>query len=151
MTKEKGDEVGVNLYYDDFEIGQTYPMFEYSISAEDMAVHRASYECLFEGMPDTEPADDETIVSPFAVNSFLAIRAAFGMPDGVLHARETLHLHAPARVTDQLRVELSILDKYERNGRPFIVFRHRVMRQESELVMDIDRTICWIRKEREEK
>jgi acyl dehydratase len=55
-------------------------------------------------------------------------------------------MHAPAYVSDRLRVELSVLEKYERNGRPFIVFRHRVTRQEGEPVMDIDRTVCWKRK-----
>lgn len=136
----------MSLYYDDFEAGQTYPVFEYAISAEDMAVHRASYEWTIEGLDGAAPAVGDEIISPFAINSFLAMRASFDMPEGVLHAREILRMHAPAHVSDRLRVELSVLEKYERNGRPFIVFRHRVTRQEGEPVMDIDRTVCWKRK-----
>ncbi|MYN13869.1 hypothetical protein GSY71_12045 [Pusillimonas sp. TS35] len=137
----------MNLYYDDFEIGQSYPIYECSISADDIAAHRASYECSFDWERDDEQSCDEGVVSPFSLNSFLAIRASFGMPDGVLHARETLHMHAPAYVSDRLSVKLSVLDKYEHNGRPFIVFRHHIIREKGELVMEIDRTLCWIKKE----
>lgn len=138
--------MGVKLYYEDFEIGMTYPIFEYAISAEDMELHRASYDYTLEGMEDTAPSASEKVISPFAINSFLAMRSVIAMPDGVLHARETLHLHSPAYVADRLHVELSVLDKYERNGRPFLVFRHRVTRDKGDPVMDIDRTVCWLRK-----
>lgn len=140
--------MSVNLYYDDFEIGKVYPVFSYSISQEELNTHRNSYSYVLD---EREASDDvpEDVISPFALNSFLAIRASFGMPDGVLHARENIVLHAPAFASDQLQVELSVLDKYEKNGRPFIVFRHRITRQNDEPVMDIDRTICWIQKQGE--
>lgn len=136
----------MHLYYDDFEVGQTFPIFEYSISAEDMAVHRASYQCSLTAVENAESDSLTDVISPFAINSFLAMRASMSMPDGVLHARETLRLHAPAYLSDRLQVQLSVVEKYERNGRPFVVFRHSVTREEGEAVMDIDRTICWVRK-----
>ena len=147
----KGDEVSTNLYYDDFEIGKVYPVFGHSISQDELAVHRRCYEYTPEWDGPDEAARDDSMIPPFALNSFLAMRASFGMPDGVLHSREAMTLHAPAYASDQLEVELSVIDKYERNGRPFIVFRHRVTRQGGEPVMDIDRTICWIRPQGGEK
>lgn len=140
--------MSVNLYYDDFEIGKEYPVFSYSISQEELNTHRNSYSYVLEGLETSNDVPSD-VISPFALNSFLAIRASFGMPDGVLHAREKMVLHKPAFASDQLHVKLHVLDKYKKNGRPFIVFRHTVTRQDDQPVMDIDRTICWIQKQGE--
>lgn len=138
-------------YYEDFAEGQTFEPFLCRVSAEDLAVLDNCINLKKVTGPDGQvlpaPATDGTRVSPFLLNSFLPMRARVKMPDGLLHARETLRMHGFAQVGDELQTVMTVKARYEKNNRKFLEFEHVVSRvADGQPLMTFDRTIAWVNK-----
>lgn len=138
-------------YYEDFAEGQSFEPFLCRVSADDVA---ALTNCINlnkitgpDGKVLPAPESDDTRVSPFLLNSFLPMRARVKMPDGLLHARETLRMHGSAQVGDELKTVMTVKARYEKNNRKFIEFEHAVSRvADGQPIMSFDRTIAWVNK-----
>ena len=136
-------------YFDDFVEGHSYAPFKWRITAEDVAAFDG---CLAvgplrraDGSVVEAAASSGTVLSPFILNTFKAMRAGIRMPDGLLHAKETMMLHAPAQVGDELVAILKIKSKYLKNGRKFVVLEHTITRaDDGKPVMTIDRLVVWV-------
>ena len=68
------------------------------------------------------------------------------MPDGLLHARETLELHAPAYPGDRLSLTLRVKSKYIKNDKKFVLMEHEITRVDDQRrIMTVDRLIVWVK------
>src|SRR5690606_22921669 len=115
-------------YYEDFAEGQTFESFLCRVSADDVAALGNSINLKKRTGPDGKelpaPPADGARVSPFLLNSFWPMRARVKMPDGLLHARETLRMHGSAQVGDELQTIMTVKARYEKNNRKFVEFEH---------------------------
>jgi hypothetical protein len=137
-------------YYDDFVEGYVYEPFIWRVSSEDATVLNGCLQVgelhREDGTVVAESSLVENMLSPFILNTFKAMRARIRMPDGLLHAKETIVLHAPAREGDALRANLKIKAKYEKNGRRFVVLEHDIRRTDDDAqVMTLDRLVAWVK------
>lgn len=137
------------IVYDDFVEGQAFPPYDFTVSAEDVAMLAGALD-----MGPLRRADGSVVegeagdqgVSLFLLNTFQVQRNAFRMPDGILHARETLVSHGPARAGEPLRMTIQVKSKYERNGRLFIVLDLELSRRADQArILTVERTLCWPR------
>lgn len=138
-------------YYDDFVEGHAYEPFRTRLTADDAATLA---RCLTLG-PLTGPngeliapandAGDGAALSPFLLNSFHAMRARIRMPDGLLHARETMRLLAPAHAGDELETTIRIASKFLKNDRKFVLLEHIVRRPaDGTHIMTFERLVAWV-------
>lgn len=140
------------IVYDDFEEGCVYPPFDFTVTAADRAafescVTAAPIERQGAGpLPETPEDEGRRPLSALLLNTFKVQRASFRMPEGVLHARETLRMHAPAYEDEPLRVAITVKSKYRRNDRPFVVLDLALTRvADGAPILTIERTLCWPR------
>lgn len=136
-------------YYEDFTEGQGFEPFLFRVTAEDVSVLHNCINLRQVTGPDGQalaaPGTDKTRVPPFLLNSFLPMRARIRMPDGLLHARETLKTHGFAQVGDELQTVMTVKARYEKNNRKFIELEHVVSRvADGQPIMTFDRTIAWV-------
>lgn len=137
------------IVFDDFVEGQAFPPYDFAIPAEDAAMLAAALD-----MGPLRRADGSAVegaaeadgLSLFLLNTFQVQRNAFRMPDGILHARETLVSHGPAYAGEALRMTIQVKSKYERNGRLFIVLDLELTRRADQApILTVERTLCWPR------
>jgi acyl dehydratase len=138
-----------HTYYDDLHEGQTFPSYTWTVTAEDA---KELSSCVKVGplrRPDGSEVEAQAgagpePVSPFLLNTFKAMRASFSMPDGLLHARETMTFSEPVHPGDELTLKLSVESKYIKNDKKFVLLRHAISRGGTP-VMSVDRLIVWVR------
>lgn len=137
------------IVFDDFVEGQAFPPYDFTISADDAAMLAGALS-----MGPLRRADGSAVegggepdgLSLFLLNTFQVQRHAFRMPDGVLHARETITSRGPAYPGEGLRMSIRVKSKYERNGRPFVVLDLELTRRADEArILTVERTLCWPR------
>lgn len=141
-----------HTYYDDLVEGHAFPPYEWTVTEEDAAELDA---CVVVGplrtadgreLPAAESDGERAPLSPFLLNTFKAMRVAISMPDGLLHARETLELHAPAHPGDRLSLTLRVKSKYIRNDKKFVLMEHDITRADDQRrIMTVDRLIVWVK------
>lgn len=140
-----------HTYYDDLVEGHAFPPYQWTVTDEDVAELE---ECVVVGplrtpdgaaVPTTETAGRKPL-SPFMLNTFKAMRVAISMPDGLLHAREALDLHAPAYPGDRLSLTLRVKSKYIKNDKKFVLMEHAITRVDDQRpIMTVDRLIVWVK------
>jgi len=140
-----------HTYYDDLVEGHAFPPHHWTVTEEDVAELDA---CVVVGplrradgseFP-AAPQPARQALSPFLLNTFKAMRAAISMPDGLLHARETLELHAPAYPGDRLSLTLRVKSKYVKNDKKFVLMEHDIARvSDQRRIMTVDRLIVWVK------
>lgn len=138
-------------YWNDFHEGQRFEPWLTTVTQADSDALNACVNLTRITGPDgqelAEASGRERCVSPFLLNTFLPMRGLVRMPDGLLHARETLRMHNGAQVGDTLSTVMTVLAKYEKNNRHFLEFRHVVTRaSDGAPIMTFDRTIAWVNK-----
>lgn len=139
----------IHTYYDDLSEGRTFAPHHFTVTEADMA---GLASCISvaplrseggEPVPQVAP-EGQPAVSPFLLNTFRVMREAISMPDGLLHARETIRLFEPVRPGDALTLTLRVQSKYIKNDKKFVLLRHDVTR-DGVSVMSFDRLIVWVK------
>jgi hypothetical protein len=140
------------IVYDDFEEGRVYPPYDFTVTAADRAAFEscvADAAVLRQGgapLPQASATGGRRPLSALVLNTFKVQRASFRMPEGVLHARETLTMHAPAYEDEPLRIAITVKSKYRKNDRPFVVLDLALTRiADGAPIMTVERTLCWPR------
>ncbi|RUQ72190.1 hypothetical protein EJ913_11605 [Azospirillum doebereinerae] len=148
-----------HTYYDDLVEGHAFPPYQWTVTDADVAELEA---CVVVGplrtpdgtavptaVPTAETATETAgrkPLSPFMLNTFKAMRVAISMPDGLLHARETLELHAPAYPGDRLSLTLRVKSKHIKNDKKFVLMEHEITRVDDQRpIMTVDRLIVWVK------
>jgi hypothetical protein len=138
------------ITFADFEEGRKYPPFDFVISEAQL---KSFEQCFSVGplmrpggieLKGTERVQARRPLSAFLLNNFHAIRASMKMPNGVLHARETVRLHAPAYVGEALQLMMAVKSKYRKNDKPFIELEQVIVRRsDNAKIMSFERTLFW--------
>ena len=124
--------------YDDIDVGRTFPPQPLPIDADDLA---RFYGCLGD---DTRQVRPGSRIPAFLLNEFKALKSQMRFPPGVLHAQEEIRMLSAARLGDPLVVEITIVDKYIRNEKRFIVVdQHVKCTTDDRSVAGITHTLYW--------
>ncbi len=107
--------------YDDLRPGAVFPdePVEFQVTASVVAGYRAIARGSLAGAAD--PADDETVPPMLAALYIRGAQNALHGPPGGIHAKQHFTFLRPVRVGDTLFTSLTIAEKYERNGRRYVV------------------------------
>lgn len=123
--------------YEEIEVGRTWPPRTVVITPDMLARY---FRCI--GRADAP--GPRTPVPAFMLNELRVLKTHMKLPPGVLHAQEELHLSAPAFADEALTIEVSIRDKYLRNGKRFVRVAQQVRRAaDAAPVMTVLHTLYW--------
>ena len=111
------------LAYEDLEPGRRFPEapYRYAVTAEAVAQYRAVFEQARVDAPPAEPHPD-TVPPTFAAVYFRGAKDAVCGPPGGVHARQSFVFHRPVAIGDVIHTALTVKERYERNGAPFVAF-----------------------------
>ncbi|MBR0781907.1 hypothetical protein [Bradyrhizobium iriomotense] len=124
--------------YDSVEVGTAFPPQPLPIDLNDLA---RFYRCLGEEAPWLRPG---CRIPAFLLNEFKALKGQMRFPPGVLHAQEEIQMMSAAHLGEPLTVEISIVDKFIRNEKRFIVVdQHVKCTTDSRSVAKIKHTLYW--------
>lgn len=108
--------------YDELVVGSVFPEqpVEFAVTAEVAAGYRAIAEqsLLPQGAP---PAEGDAVPPSLAALYIRGAQNALRGPPGGVHAKQHFTFLRPVRIGDTLHTSLTIADKYERNGRRYVV------------------------------
>jgi hypothetical protein len=124
--------------YDDIEVGKAFPPLPLAVDTRDL---KRFYACLGEDGPSPKP---RSRIPTFLLNEFKALKSQMRLPPGVLHAQEEIRMSSAAYLGDPLVVEITIADKYIRNGKRFVVTdQHVKCTADDRSVARIRHTLYW--------
>lgn len=124
--------------YDSIEVGTTFPPQPLPIETEDLT---RFYRCLGENAPAVRPG---ARIPSFLLNEFKSVKTQMRFPPGVLHAQEDIAMLSAAHLGEPLGVVISIVDKYIRNEKRFIVVDHHVTcTTDDRSIARIKHTLYW--------
>ena len=123
--------------YDDIEVGQAWPPQPVVITSDMLGRY---FRCTGRnGQPEPH-----TPVPAFMLNELRVLKMHMKLPPGVLHAQEELQLASPAFADEALTIEVSIRDKYLRNGKRFVLVAQQVRRAaDGTPIMAVLHTLYW--------
>ncbi len=125
--------------FDDLEPGLELPSHSYVIDEEMVRKY-----WLTQG--EEPPADWRSLpVPPLLLDTFHPLKQGVRMPEGVLHARETLRFLASARIGDSVQVRLRVLDRYLRNEKRCVVFEQAASGPDGQQLAVAQKTVVWPR------
>lgn len=135
VDRRMGGWTGVG--HDAITVGQSWPPRTTRITTDQLTRY---FRCI--GRTDTP--GPHTPVPAFMLNELRVLKSHMKLPPGVLHAQEELHLVAPAHADEALTIEVSIRDKYLRNGKRFVVVAQAVRRAaDGAPIMTVLHTLYW--------
>jgi hypothetical protein len=108
--------------YDDVKIGDTFPPEPavYHVTAEAIETYRSISQCsLIVSEEDAQPAD---FVPPMLAAVYIrGSQNALKAPPGGIHAKQGFTFLAEIKDGDMLSTVLTVVEKYERKGRRYVV------------------------------
>jgi len=116
------------IFFDEVEVGKTFPPFRYRIGRDDIAEYLESVDDSTPEFLDDASAKaagfDGAIVPPFAILNYGFIYQAMRRrpPTGNLNTSCEFSFMATVRHDDELTLNLRIADKYEKRGRNYVRF-----------------------------
>jgi len=136
------------LRYDELEVGRVFGPFSYAICAdwaqryaEVVGAEPAVYPQALQTGHDSPP-----LAPPLLLDILAPLKALLlPFPEGVVHAREELELHAPVRVGDLVAIWLTVTDRYLKNDKRFVVFEQRAENERGHLLAMARKTLVWPR------
>jgi acyl dehydratase len=139
--------IGHGLYFDDYKVGTTYRTLARTVSETDIVnfVNLGGFtEPLF---MDMEYVKKQSVFGRRAAPGAMTFAFSEGlvMQTGLVHGTGMAWLGAEVKVTapvlegDTIRVEIEIVDKREtkKPDRGIVTYRHRVLNQRNETVMEL--------------
>ena len=139
--------IGHGVFFDDYKVGAIYKTLARTVSETDIVnfVNLCGFtEPLF---MDMEYVAKESVFGRRAAPGALTLALSEGlvMQTGLIHGTGMAWLGGDVRVTapvlegDTIRVEIEIADKREtkKPGRGIVTYRHRVLNQRGETVMEL--------------
>ena len=108
--------------YDDLLVGSVFPEepVAFAVTAEVVAGYRAIAERSLVGS-EAGPADGEGVPPMLAALYIRGAQDALRGPPGGIHAKQHFTFLRPVRIGETLHTLLTIAEKYERNGRRYVV------------------------------
>jgi hypothetical protein len=128
------DEPTVTAYAD-LEVGQELGRLHCETGAERVQRYRQS-------MPDSTPADEVPLLMLATMH---AMKRLVTVPDGTVHAEDTIELRRPVKIGEPVETVLSVEDKFPRGERRFVVLRQELRTSAGEVVLVARRRLAWAR------
>ncbi|GGU97482.1 hypothetical protein GCM10010182_12150 [Actinomadura cremea] len=122
--------------WDDLTIGHEYPSVPLGLSPAGAADYA---RVVGRGRDPYGPGG----VPPLSLDTLYPVKEVVDLPTGTVHARESIEFHARPDLGADLRVRLSIADKYERRGRLYVVVEHAVCHPDGRRVLTARKTFVW--------
>ncbi len=108
--------------YDDLHPGAVFPdqPVAFQVTADVVASYRAIAQRSLQGA-DAGPAEPDGVPPMLAALYIRGAQNALRGPPGGIHAKQHFTFMRPVRVGETLYTSLRIAEKYERNGRRYVV------------------------------
>lgn len=116
------------VFFDEVEVGKTFPSLRYRIGRDDIAEYLESVDDDTPAFLDDAPARavgfEGAIVPPFAILNYGFVYQAMRRrpPTGNLNTSCEFSFLVPVHHGDELTLNLRIADKYEKRGRNYVRF-----------------------------
>lgn len=133
------------IYFNDLNVGQTFPQFEFNISDEIVDKYLKTVEDNNEVFKTVDDKGKRVVPSIIvSLFSFGAYKNFIENPPGSLHAKQEYEFLEPFYVGDKLTVQGKIEDKYVKNGRNFVVVKTEA-KKDNRIVLNSLMTLLWIK------
>lgn len=137
-------------YYDDLQPGQEWGTHTWVASPEICAAWQQATGDESPLYHDTEAARISPYKRPIVPPSLAFVYLSQGIqellrekPPGGVHQKQQLTFFAPAYVGDVLTTSLTVLEKYVKRERKYVVFRTVTVNQRGEKVLEGVRISIW--------
>lgn len=125
--------------FDDLDIGQTWPAYEYDLTDEFVSAYRSAVES--EGAGAQSSGSDD--FPPLALDTLSPIKATIRMPEGTLHAQEEVTFSGLPAKNDRVSVTLTVKDKFVKRDRKFVVVVQECRGSDGQLLLTAEKTFVW--------
>lgn len=132
--------------YDDVRIGEAVPPERLVFAVEEETVARFLAATGAAPLPP-EGGRPRQAPSMIAAVYLIELLRARRTPPGSIHARQTIRFHRAVHVGETLSIQGSILDKYTRKERPYIVLGFEARDRDGALVSSGTVTSIWGRED----
>jgi 3-hydroxybutyryl-CoA dehydratase len=136
---EKGLIMDDVTTFDDLDIGQTWPPYEYQLTDEFVSTYRSAVRSEDGGVQ----FDGSDNFPPLALDTLSPIKATVRMPEGTLHAQEAVTFSGLPAKGEQVSVTLTVKDKYVKRSRKFVVVVQETRGSDGRLLLTAEKTFVW--------
>jgi len=137
------------LVYEELQVGQRFKPSTYTLTKETISKYAEAVEDYNPLYLDEEQARKSSfqgiIAHPTtaAIYSLNAIMTEGEMPPGGIHAKQYFEFHAPVRPGDTLTTTATVIEKYIKRERKYVVFETVTLNQKGEKVVTGRMTAIW--------
>jgi 3-hydroxybutyryl-CoA dehydratase len=134
---------------DDMEVGHTFAPLVFAIDEELIAKYVDTVgdrDPLHRDPSCAQRAGYRGIVAPPTIAALYVLKAYrtdWVAPRGGVHLRQRFKFHHPIVAGDVLRIQASVVDKYTRKGRRFLVIESTAQNQDGARVVWSESTSFW--------
>lgn len=130
--------------YDSLMIGDCFPEVpaRFEVTADMVRAYRA----IATGLPENnipKSVENEWAEPTLAALYIRPAQNALRGPPGGIHAKQSFQFHAPVKAGDVLETILEVKEKYERNGRRYVVSETQTKNQNGTKVTTSKITQIW--------
>jgi hypothetical protein len=127
------------MTFDALEIGQTWPAYEYELTHEFVSEYGASVRSEDEGAP----SDDSDYFPPLALDTLTPLKATIRLPEGTLHAQESVTFSGLPTKGDKVSVTLTVKDKFVKRSRKFVIIVQECRGSDGRPLLTAEKTFVW--------
>jgi acyl dehydratase len=137
------------LVYDELEVGQKFKPSTYTLTKETIKKYAEAVEdCNPIYLDETQARDSvfkglighPTTAAIYSLNS---IMTEGEMPPGGIHAKQSFEFHAPVRPGDSLTTTATVVEKYIKREKKYVVFETTTVNQKGEKIVTGKMTAIW--------
>ena len=137
------------LVYDELQVGQKFKPTTYALTKETIEKYAEAVEDRNPLYLDETPAKNSSFKglishpTTAAIYSLSAIMTEGEMPPGGIHAKQSFEFHTPARPADALTTTATVVDKYIKREKKYVVFETTTVNQKGEKIVTGKMTAIW--------
>lgn len=127
-------------YFDDLHIGDVFPKYDLEITSE----LADKYFVAIDEDPYIDETNGKTMMPPTFASVFATgcYKKFIENPPNTLHTKQEYKIFQPLHVGDNLKIQSSIVDKFEKKGNNFLVFK-AIATIDNELALISSATLLW--------
>lgn len=129
--------------YDELAVGDVYPAepltFDVSAAVVDRFLSATGNDGLLYRERGGTRRAPSMIASAYLIDLLIARRS----PPGGIHAKQSIHFHRPIEVGERLSIQGTVVEKYVRKERPYVVSSFEARGADGTLVSSGSITSIW--------
>jgi 3-hydroxybutyryl-CoA dehydratase len=129
--------------YDDVLVGDVFPKSPLAFQFDEAVV--AAFRSVVSADDDVgkNSGERKTVPSMIAAVYLIDLLAARRSPPGGVHAKQAMKFHRPVRMGEILSIQGTVVDKYLRKERPYVVASYEARGEDGSLVSTGIITTIW--------